>query len=330
MTDVILVGVHDKGLACRHAEVLARIPDVRVAAVCDLEVEHAESFIQHHRLNAVAYESIEEALVKTKADYVVLMTPREIRECAVVACVRQSVPIWMEAPPCRSMSEGMNIAAILETSRLCHGVGFMHRYNEALNAAIAMLGGQAISTLHISMQSCMDEKSNGFGQPSLAAHKTNILSNQALHYVDLCRYITSAEITRIVGAAGCRQASPHEGFPREIDTAAWVLQMGTDTLVTYNHTCRAPRWSAGLEIVTHQSRVRVDLFENSAEGSINGHAWSFKGTECELEMQHRAFLGAVMAGDGGPVRSTYSDALESFRDIGYINSIIHGHCHDLD
>ena len=236
----------------------------------------------------------------------------------------------MEPPPCRSMSDGMSIAAILESSRLCHGVGFMHRYNEAVSAVRQMIGADHITSIHVSMNSSMDEEASGFGHPSLAAHKTNVLSNQALHYVDLCRYLTGSEIARIVGASGCSQGAMSGKFPREIDTAAWVLQMGNNTLVTHNQTCRAPRWSAVVEIVTQKSQVRIDLFENSAEGFINGHAWSFKGTQCELEIQHRAFLNAVEGGDRSGICSTYADALESFRDIGYINSIISGHCRDLD
>jgi predicted dehydrogenase len=295
-----------------------------------VEVEQALEFLTHHRLNAPVYEDLHAALANTCADYVVLMTPREIHECAIHACVKRGVPIWMEAPPCRSMSEGAKISTMLESSQLCHSVGFLHRYNEALNAARQMIGYEPILTVHVSVQSKMDEDSDAFGHPSLAVHKVNVLSGQALHYVDLCRYVVGGEIMRIIGATGSRQPDLCGQLTPEVDTAAWVLQMGSNTIVTHSHSCRAPRWSAVVEIVTQHSHVRVNLLENSATGIVSGRDWTFKGNQCELEAAHRAFLNTVLGGRRSQILSTYSDAMESFRDVGYISSIIYGHCHDLD
>jgi predicted dehydrogenase len=323
---ILMIGAG--GISKRHADVISRIEEIEVAGVCDIDRDRAEALAA--RLESVAYTDMDDALVRSNPDYVVLLTPRTVREPVVERCARAGLPIFMEKPPCRSTSVGRRIESILRDANLLHTVAFMHRWNDALNTVLDKISGQRVSTINVSFQS-------NFGtipwwgycpDPYLVEVTGGLAGDQGIHYIDACRYITNSEV-RSITAVGANQMLPISEHVTTRDTAAWMLEMENGAIVSHCHTWCAPEWGCKIELVTDKSIVTVDMFGNSAKGKISGEDFDYTGTLDEFEAEHRGFLRAVEAGDMSIVRSPYADALETFRVTAEVNRLLYGRTDEL-
>jgi predicted dehydrogenase len=321
MKRVLIIGAG--GIANRHASALSNIEDVKVAGVCDISWERAGSLAQ--RFGTGAYTEIDDALDRSSPDYVVLLAPREVREPVVGRCAGAGLPIFMEKPPCDRISTGKRILGMIESAGLIHSVGFMHRWNDALNATLSRIAGERLSVINISFQSdfgtspCYDR----YPAPYLVERSGGLVGDQGIHYVDISRYITKSEVGRIQGA-GANQLLPRSQDVSTCDVACWTLEMENGTIVSHSHTWCAPGWGCKIELVTDRSVVRVDMFNNTASGTVAGAQFDYSGTLDEFEAEHRGFLSALDKQDMSPVRSPYADALQSFRIAAEINRLIYG------
>jgi hypothetical protein len=103
----------------------------------------------------------------------------------------------------------------------------------------------------------------------------------------------------------------------------YTLLMENGLLASHCHTWNAPGWDARLKLVTDRSVVDVDLFHDVASGTVDGQGWECRGGVHEFEAQHRGFLRAVTGNDPSLVRSTYADALRTFRVVEALNRRIY-------
>lgn len=75
MKSVLLIGAG--GIARRHVDALGNIPTVRIAGVCDTNIERAEAL--GRKAGATAFHGAGEALDAVQPDYVAILTPRQVR-----------------------------------------------------------------------------------------------------------------------------------------------------------------------------------------------------------------------------------------------------------
>jgi len=327
MSNVLIIGAGS--IALRHIAALSKIPEVKIVGVCDIVREKAESLAA--QTNAEALTNFKTAIDKLKPDYVILLTPRGFREPVINACVESMTPIFMEKPPCDRISTGERIAEILETSGLIHTVGFMRRWNDALNTVLAQISSQMISTIEISYQ-CPFATSpvwQSYPAPYLVEQSGGLVGDQGIHYIDICRYITGAEPYELY-AAGTNQILPISKNVTTRDTVSWCMIMTNGTVVSHSHTWCAPGWACNIRIVTDRSIVSLDMFGGTATGMINDENFNYQSQTDEFELEHRAFAEAVKTQDMSNVRSPYKDALKSFRIAAEINRLLYGHTTELD
>ena len=340
MLQVIFVGANPAGIAARHAAVLKRLSDVTVCAVVDINLPRATAFAHQFGWNAPAYASLPEALQGlhmqgVSPDYVVLLTPREVRKEMIRECIRNRLPVFMEKPPCHTLSAGKRIAAELAESGLLHLVAFSHRHNEALAHALALLHGQPLTQVNIAIHTPMATHPPASGVvslPHLWERSGGLVGDQGIHYVDLARYVCGAEVKRIVSACGVHlRGEPTPEFT-SVDTASWILEMNSGQLVTHTHSWLTPFWSAVIELVSQRSVFRVALYKNQMEGFWDGRAATFTGKpdEFEFECEHRLFVQAIQEGSMSSIRCNYPDALASFQVAAEINRMIYGSTLELD
>jgi len=264
----------------------------------------------------------------------VLLTPREVREELILECIRHRLPVFMEKPPCHTLSAGKRIAAALSEPQLLHSVAFPHRHNEALAHALALVHEQPLTQINFAIHTPMATNPPAVGVvslPHLWERSGGLVGDQGIHYVDLARYVCGADVKRILAAHGaCLRGAASPEFT-SVDTASWILEMESGQLVTHTHSWLTPLWRATIELVTRRSVVRVSLYENSVAGVVDGREVSFAGRSdsYEFEWEHRLFAQAVREHSTTPVRCNYSDALASFRMAAELNRMIYGSTSEL-
>jgi predicted dehydrogenase len=317
------------GIAGRHAAALRQVAGVEVAGVCDLDRSRAEKIVAQHRLPAVVFTDAAQGLDAICPDYVVLLTPRTVRLPVVKLCVERRLPLFMEKPPCHNLATGREIERLLIDSRLIHSVGFPTRYHEALNATLERLAGELLALIQISMTAPFVPKPlfDACPDPYLVARSGGIAGDQGIHYVDIARYIARAGVKTVRAVGSNRGLMPSPQVTTR-DNAGWLLEMENGIVVTHAHTWCASGWGCQIRLVTDRSDVTVDGFEGQAAGTVNGEAFAFgpaqSGILAQFVGEHRMFLEAVETGDMRPVRSDYTDALESFRVTEEINRQLYG------
>ena len=320
MKRVLIIGAG--AVARRHASALSRIEGVSIVGVCDLRQERAEALAAD--LATVAYTDLAQSVEQSRPDYVVLLTPRDFREPVVELCVQHQLPIFMEKPPCHHLSVGKRILAKLEEAKLVHSVGFMHRWHQALNTALARMRDQYLSTIKISFKSNFATAPvwQDYPAPYLVERSGGLVGDQGIHYLDIVRYITRSEVQRVT-AVGANQVLPRSETVTSCDVACWILEMESGAMVSHSHTWDAPDWQCQIELGYSTGAIMVDMFANSARGSINGEPFEYQGQVNEFELEHRGFLAAVEAMDMSLVRLPYADALKSFCLAEEINRLIY-------
>jgi len=322
MMKLLLIGTG--GIAHRHASALKRIPEVEIAAVCDLDPIKAEQFVAKHGLTARVFTNAAAGLDAVRPTAVLLLTPRQVRLPMVRLCVERRLPLFMEKPPCHNLAVGNEIKELLLRAKLIHSVGFPHRYDPALQAGTARLAGERLAVVQILVTSPMATKPffQNAPDPYLVERSGGLVGDQGIHYVDVARYIARSEV-KAVRSLGTNRVLPVAPQVTTRDNAGWVLEMQNGVIVTHAHTWGAADWQCQIRLVTDRSDVTVDGFACKATGHVAGQPFAFDagagGILSQFEGEHRAFLAAVATGDMQHVLSPYSDALESFRITEEIN-----------
>lgn len=327
MPRVLIIGAG--GIAKRHVENLLGIDHLQIAGVCDIDAARACALAQ--KAGAPAYTDASTALDSTNPDYAVILTPRHVREPLIDLCLEHKVPFLVEKPPCHRLSVGQRIRHKLEKSGLLHSVGFMHRWHEALNAALAELKEERITIITIRFVAPFATAPvlETYPDPYSVERSGGLVGDQGIHYVDIARYITGSE-AEAIEAVGTNQLLETSDKVTTCDAACWTMKMRDGVLVSHAHTWCGNGWDCRIELVTDRSRIAVDMFGNSARGMRRGHEYRFDGKTNEFELEHRGFLRALESRDMKLVRSTFADALESFRLAAEINRAVYGRSLELD
>jgi predicted dehydrogenase len=132
------VGVIGVGaLGQHHARHLARLDEVRLVGVCDLDAARSESIASE--LGTAAFVEVDDLLARVEAVTVAVPTPAHAE--VGLRALEMSVPVLMEKPLAATLTEADRLIAAAKRRRVQLQVGHIERYNRALRAAEPYLDG---------------------------------------------------------------------------------------------------------------------------------------------------------------------------------------------
>jgi predicted dehydrogenase len=132
------VGVIGVGaLGQHHARHLARLSEVQLVGVCDIEPERAEKIAAE--LGTAAFTEVDDLLARVEAVTVAVPTPAHAK--VGLRALESSVPVLMEKPLAATLQEADRLIAAAGRARVQLQVGHIERYNRALRAAEPYLDG---------------------------------------------------------------------------------------------------------------------------------------------------------------------------------------------
>jgi predicted dehydrogenase len=330
MAKALIIG--SGGIAGRHAAMLQKTPSVTLVGAVDVRTEQAQAFAARHRIPA--YTDLRKALDECAPAYAVVATPRTAREEILATLAERQIPALIEKPPCDRLSTGRRILAILNASKLIHSVGFMHRYNPAVDTVRRKIAGHKISLIHITIRTplaYMDLwKTKPY--PYNVERSGGIVGEVGIHYIDLVRFLCGGEMTRVSGLGTVQVLQPDANVTT-YDAAGWVMQMDNNVLATVSQTWASHGWRATIEVLTDKGSAVCQVMggPSLAWGDMDGVPFRIEAEEDAEHMAlHASFLDAVTRRDMSPVRSPFADALATFETGAKINQHLYGTTTELE
>jgi len=325
MKRILLIGTG--GIAGAHAGTLAKLRGAKIAAVCDIDRPKAVDFAARHKLDVPAFADAAEAMDKASCDYVLLCTPSRVRKPIIQLCANRKLPIIFEKPPCHDEAAGRAIQRMLTRSRLIHSVALPLRYVPAVDKVMQLIQGHRLSLVSMVYLSTMAVVPNykKYAAYYLIEKTGGLVVDQAIHCIDLARYLTGAEAVQIA-AAGANRLLKRSRRVTTVDVAGWTMVMDNNVVVTHAHTWGSPRWDFTVRIVTDRADLTVRPPQNELSGQVDGRKvrWTPPADRPVFSGEHKAFLKAVTTRSMKPIRTPFADSFKSFQLSQKILKLIHG------
>ena len=194
MTGRLPVGVIGVGaLGQHHARHLARLREVRLVGVCDIDAGRAAKIAAE--LGTAAFVDMDDLLARVEAVTVAVPTPAHVE--VGMRALELGVPVLMEKPLAATLKEADRLIGAADRRRVQLQVGHIERYNRALRAAEPYLDGPR----YLESQRLAPFQPRGTD--------VAVVLDLMIHDLDLVLHLTGGSTATEVRASGISVLSPH-------------------------------------------------------------------------------------------------------------------------
>jgi UDP-N-acetylglucosamine 3-dehydrogenase len=304
-----------------HARVLSQIEGVEIVAAVDPDPTRRERFVRSHP-SASTHATMEEALGRNEVDFACIATPAATLAALGHAAIEAGIPLLIEKPLATDEDEALEVIHYAERRGVLLGVGLVERCNPAVIALKERLDNGTIGRiyqLHARRLSPFPDRDSMLG----------VALDLASHDIDVMRYLTGSEITRVFAETAQRLHDSADDLIAatlcfDNDTAGllevnwltpakvreltvtgeggtFVLNYLTQELYHYSHPTQPTSWDT------------LANMRGAGEGDMVRYALARREP---LLVQWEAFL-AALKGEGPPLASGYDGyaALSTARAI---------------
>jgi predicted dehydrogenase len=188
------VGVIGVGaLGQHHARHLARMEEVHLVGVCDLDARRSQKIAAE--LGTAAFTEVDDLLARVEA--VTVAVPTRVHAEVGLRALEMSVPVLMEKPLAATLVEADRLIAVAQRRRAQLQVGHIERYNRALRAAEPYLDGPR----YLESQRLAPFQPRGTD--------VAVVLDLMIHDLDLVLHLTGGSTATEVRASGIPVLSPH-------------------------------------------------------------------------------------------------------------------------
>jgi predicted dehydrogenase len=188
------VGVIGVGaLGQHHARHLARLNEVRLVGVCDIDAGRAGKVAAE--LGTTAFVHVDDLLARVEAVTIAVPTPAHAE--VGLRALELGIPILMEKPLAATLAEADRLIAMARRRGLQLQVGHIERYNRALRAAEPYLDGPR----YIESQRLAPFQPRGTD--------VAVVLDLMIHDLDLVLHLTGGSTATEVRASGISVLSSH-------------------------------------------------------------------------------------------------------------------------
>ncbi len=309
---VIGVGVMGR----HHARVYAEIPDVELVGVADVNGEAAREVAG--RVGGAVYTDYLQLLDEQKPDVVTIAVPTVDHLGVALKIIERGIHLLIEKPIALSVEEGQIIIDAAKNAGVKLMIGHIERFNPAVMALKDHLNQGELGRVFE-----MDARRQGPFPARVS--DVGVVIDLAVHDVDVMRYVSSADVTRVFAETERQIHSQHE------DLLSGLLRFDNNSVGTLTINWLTPTKVRELYVTGEQGMFRVDyltqdlyFFENA---TAQGAQWEalriLRGVSEGRMIRHvvakreplRAELEAFAASVQGvaPVPVTGEDGLKALK-----------------
>ncbi len=307
---IVNVGVVGLGIGSVHIKSLSQIPEAKIAAIADLNLERATQVAAEHGANAYAnWRDMLEG--EGDLDAVILATPAKIRREPITAIAERGLALFCEKPPAVNLEEALAIRQIIQDAGILNTVGFMYRWTPLATKFKELVAGQPLlfarGVVAWPVFSWFQTEASPKTIFSKAASGGPIIE-QAIHFQDVLRYITGDEPIAVQAMAEMGTLDHTPGRDNE-ETTAYVLRHKSGMLSTHVHNWSHRGGLLQIQLVGENLdltwNMQGDLRLTGRVGDVSvDEASPLNGYLEEMI----GFVHAVQVGDQSLLRSPYADA----------------------
>ncbi len=183
----------------------ARLNNIDVVAICDIDIEKAKDFAKAQHLDNVnIYADYKDLLANERVDFVSIATISGTHAEIAVYCAEQGVNFLVEKPMAMSIAEADAVLRAAEKSGVTAGVCHQNRFNIAVQELKRAIDNDRFGKLsHGSIHVRWFRDEGYYKQDDWRgkwATDGGALMNQCIHGIDLLRWVFGGEIESVYGS----------------------------------------------------------------------------------------------------------------------------------
>ncbi len=290
MKKIALIGLGSMGK--NHYRVLKKLSGVQITALCDI-VYKGDEYPEK------CYTDIDQMLSNEHPDAAVIVVPTFLHKEIALKCLEKGLDIFIEKPVASTIEDALLIEKRAKELDLKVCIGYIERFNPVVEALKNELKDREIYSIGITRV--------GPFPPRIA--DVGILTDLAVHDIDLIRYITGREIEKKSIFKSQKIHNHHE------DNAILSFQLDHDVVASITTNWLTPFRKRRIEVATKKGYFEADLMgqdliEYSEYKTNNSYVIRncFVQKEEPLVREHRAFLRYLKTGNRGGL-STIQDSI---------------------
>jgi predicted dehydrogenase len=250
---IAVLGVGSMGR--NHARIYTELPNVELVGVADTNGENAQTIAR--RYSCRAYTDFRQLLDELRPDAVTVAVPTVYHQEVACAAAQRGAHLLIEKPIASSIAEGEAIIAAAEVANVKLMIGHVERFNPAIIALKEHLAHGELGTVFQ-----LDARRQG---PFPArVFDVGVVTDLAVHDLDIMRYVSGAEILRIYAETERHVHASHE------DMMSGLLRLDNGAVGTLTINWLTPTKIRDFYIIGERGMFRVDyltqdlfFFENA-------------------------------------------------------------------
>jgi UDP-N-acetylglucosamine 3-dehydrogenase len=257
---VAVIGVGAMGR--NHARVYSELPGVELVGVSDVKEETMQAVAK--RYGTFSYVDYVRMLDELQPDAVSIAVPTAEHRAVALRVIEHGIHLLVEKPIAASVTEGRDIIAAAQQAGVRLMVGHIERFNPAV---IELKKRLAAGELGRMFQ--IDARRQG--PFPIRVNDVGVVIDLAVHDLDVMRYISGAEVTRVYAETERRVHSQHE------DLLTGLIRFADGTVGTLTINWLTPTKIRELYVTGERGMFRVDyltqdlyFYENA---TTNGNDW---------------------------------------------------------
>lgn len=198
--NIALIGCGQMGEA--HIEKIYFKENIKIRYVCDLNIEKAKIFKKKYNVD-IAETNIEKCISDPSVDIVISATYPSSHLDILKMCIKYKKHLLCEKPITNNLKDGEEFVKLVKENPDCKVlIGHILRHNETYNKVAEMIKNGAIGK-PIVIRMTQNHHTMNWERYLTLIKETSPIVDCGVHYIDVMKWITGAEITDI-SAIGLR------------------------------------------------------------------------------------------------------------------------------
>ena len=248
-----------------HARNYANIDGVELIGIADANEGTAQKMAQ--QFGGTAYTDYEAMLADAKPDLVTIAVPTVHHLTVAQRAIEQGIHVLLEKPIAFSVAEGQQIIDLAAAANVRLMVGHIERFNPAITALKERLAKGELGRVFQ-----IDARRQGPFPARI--QDVGVVIDLAVHDLDVIRYVTGVEITRVFAETERQIHSSHE------DLLTGLVRLADGTVGTLMVNWLTPTKIRQLDVIGEKGMFRVDYLTQDLYFFENGAApagdWPFR------------------------------------------------------
>ncbi|PZD97682.1 gfo/Idh/MocA family oxidoreductase [Paenibacillus sambharensis] len=207
-------------------EDLLERPEVKIAALVDIQEANAKALADRHGLTCGLYTGLEEAIRQSGADLVVDATIPASHYAVSSTAMRLGCHVFSEKPMAATMQEAQDIVRIAEETGRSMAVMQNRRFNRHIRALRGLIADGTIGRIgYTGADFFLAPHFGGFRD----AMESPLILDMAIHTFDQARYITGADPVSVY----CQEFNPAGSWYAGNAAAICIFEMSDGSIFCY-------------------------------------------------------------------------------------------------